>query len=62
MGKDGWTGELFTSHFANWVTAGSAELSIHFGDDSPGDDTHSLMRDAVSSCRALRNSSSRSLP
>src|SRR5436190_14900172 len=36
--------------------------AIQFGDDSPGDDTHSLMRDAVSSCRALRNSSSGSLP
>jgi hypothetical protein len=36
--------------------------TIYFGGDSPGDDTHSLIWDAVSSWLALRNSSSRSLP
>jgi hypothetical protein len=33
----------------------------YFGGDSPGDDTHSLIWDAVSSWRAWSNSFSRSL-
>jgi hypothetical protein len=32
------------------------------GDRSPGEDSHSLMRDAVSACRAFLKSNSRSMP
>jgi hypothetical protein len=34
----------------------------YLGGDSPGDDTHSFMRDAASSWRALSRKASRSLP
>jgi hypothetical protein len=37
-------------------------MGHYTGGLSPGDDSHSVMCEAVSSCRALRNKSSRSLP
>src|SRR3984893_7122626 len=43
--------------YENFKTIGN-----YSGGLSPGDDSHSVMCEAVSSCRALRDKSSRSLP